>query len=226
MVSEVNNHCLQSSVINAPINRPLIIGITGGTGSGKSTVARAIFESIPEANVAIIQQDCYYKDQSQLPAEERVKVNYDHPLAFDNELIVKHIKSLLSGQAIEKPQYDFTVHNRMKETIRVEPRDIIIVEGILVLDCPMLRELMDIKIFVDTDMDVRIIRRIMRDMSERGRTLESVIDQYLTVVKPMHYEFVEPTKRYADIIIPEGGHNLVAIDIMVAKIKSIIEQKK
>lgn len=205
--------------------KPVIIGITGGTGSGKSTIARAIFESVPEKRASIIEQDCYYKDQSHLPAEERVKVNYDHPLAFDTDLMIAHLEQLLKGQAIEKPQYDFTVHNRKKETIPVEPRDIIIVEGILVLDSPKMRELMDIKIFVDTDADVRIIRRILRDMKERKRTLDSIISQYLEVVKPMHFEFVEPTKRYADIIIPEGGHNKVAIDIMVAKIKSIIDEK-
>ncbi|MDF2592739.1 MAG: udk [Clostridia bacterium] len=206
--------------------RPVIIGITGGTGSGKSTIARAIFESVPKKKASIIEQDCYYKNQSHLPPEERVKVNYDHPLAFDTDLMITHLKQLLSGQAIEKPQYDFTVHNRKKETITVEPRDIILVEGILVLDSPKVRELMDIKIFVDTDADVRVIRRIMRDMNERGRTLESVINQYLEVVKPMHFEFVEPTKRYADIIIPEGGHNKVAIDIMVAKIKTIIDSEE
>lgn len=207
---------------NAAKKRPVIIGITGGTGSGKSTIARAIFESVPEKRASIIEQDCYYRDQSHLPAEERVKVNYDHPLAFDTELLIEHLKQLLDGQVIPKPQYDFTVHNRKKETIPVEPREIIIVEGILVLDSPVLRDLMDIKIFVDTDADVRIIRRMVRDMQERGRTLDSVIAQYLDVVKPMHFEFVEPTKRYADIIIPEGGHNKVAIDIMVAKIKTII----
>lgn len=202
--------------------RPVIIGIAGGTGSGKSTIARAIFESVPSKKASIIEQDCYYKDQSHLPPKERVKVNYDHPFAFDTELLIAHLEQLLEGQAVEKPQYDFTIHNRKKETITVEPRDIIIVEGILVLDSPRIRELMDIKIFVDTDADVRIIRRILRDMRERGRTLESVIAQYLDVVKPMHFEFVEPSKRYADIIIPEGGHNKVAIDIMVAKIQSII----
>lgn len=206
--------------------RPVIIGITGGTGSGKSTIARAIFESVPKKKASIIEQDCYYKNQSHLPPEERVKVNYDHPLAFDTDLMISHLQLLLAGQAIEKPQYDFTVHNRREETITVEPRDIILVEGILVLDSPKVRELMDIKIFVDTDADVRIIRRILRDMNERGRTLESVIAQYINVVKPMHFEFVEPTKRYADIIIPEGGHNKVAIDIMVAKIKSIIDSEE
>jgi uridine kinase len=203
-------------------NRPLVIGIAGGTGSGKSTVARAIVDSIPEKNVSIIEQDCYYKDQSHLPAEKRVNVNYDHPLAFDTELMIEHVERLINGQAIEKPQYDFTVHNRKKQTIRVEPKDIIIIEGILILDSPKLRDLMDIKIFVDTDADVRIIRRIVRDMRERGRSLDSVINQYLNIVKPAHNEFCEPTKRYADIIIPEGGYNKVAVDIMVTKVKSII----
>ena len=206
--------------------RPVIIGITGGTGSGKSTIARAIFESVPEKKASIIEQDCYYKNQSHLPPSERIKVNYDHPLAFDTDLMISHLQQLLNGQAIQKPQYDFTIHNRKAETITVEPRDIILVEGILVLDSPKVRELMDIKIFVDTDADVRIIRRIMRDMNERGRTLTSVIAQYIDVVKPMHFEFVEPSKRYADIIIPEGGHNKVAIDIMVAKIKSIINSEE
>lgn len=207
-------------------SRPLIIGIAGGTGSGKSTVSRAILESVPEKNVAIIEQDCYYKDQSHLPPEERVNVNYDHPLAFDTDLMIEHVEMLIDGQAIEKPQYDFTVHNRKKQTVRVEPKDIVLLEGILVLDSPKLRSLMDIKIFVDTDADVRIIRRIVRDIKDRGRSLESVINQYLNVVKPAHNEFCEPTKRYADIIIPEGGYNKVAIDIMVTKVKSIINNKQ
>lgn len=214
-------------MVSEEINKkPLVIGIAGGTGSGKSTVAKAILESVPEKNVTIIEQDCYYKDQSHLPAEERVNVNYDHPLAFDTELMIEHIEKLLEGQAIEKPQYDFTVHNRKKQTIRVETKEIILLEGILILDSPRLRELMDIKIFVDTDADVRIIRRIVRDMKDRGRSLESVISQYLNVVKPAHNEFCEPTKRYADIIIPEGGYNKVAVDIMVTKLKSIIGLKQ
>ncbi|HOE57301.1 MAG TPA: uridine kinase [Bacillota bacterium] len=202
--------------------RPLVIGIAGGTGSGKSTVSKAIMDSIPEKNVIIIEQDCYYKEQDHLPPEERVKINYDHPLAFDTELLIDHIVKLINGQAIEKPQYDFTVHNRKKQTLKVEPKDVILLEGILILDSPRLRDLMDIKIFVDTDADVRIIRRIVRDMRDRGRSLESVITQYLNAVKPAHNEFCEPTKRYADIIIPEGGYNKVAIDIMVTKVKSII----
>lgn len=204
------------------VRKPLVIGIAGGTGSGKSTVSKAIMDSIPEKKVAIIEQDCYYKKQSHLPPEERVNVNYDHPLAFDTELLIDHVLKLIDGQAIEKPQYDFTVYDRKKQTLRVEPRDVILLEGILILDSPKLRELMDIKIFVDTDADVRIIRRIIRDIRERGRSLESVISQYLNAVKPAHNEFCEPTKRYADIIIPEGGYNKVAVDIMVTKVKSII----
>lgn len=206
-------------------NKSLVIGITGGTGSGKSTVARKIYDSLPEKSITMIEQDCYYKDQSHLSPGERVHTNYDHPFAFDTDLLIQHICQLKTGHAIEKPQYDFTIHNRKKETIHIDPKEIIIIEGILILDSPELRDLLDIKIFVDTDADVRIIRRILRDIEERGRTLESVVKQYLTIVKPMHYEFIEPTKRYADIIIPEGGHNKVAIDVLVAKIKYIIEEK-
>lgn len=206
--------------------RPILIGIIGGTGSGKSTVARSIFESLPEKNIAIIQQDSYYKDQSHLTYEERVKTNYDHPLAFDSDLLKKHLRELLQNNSIEKPIYDFEQHNRKKETEVIYPKDIIILEGIMILDDSELRQLLDIKIFVDTDADVRIIRRIVRDIRDRGRTLESVIDQYLTTVRPAHLQFVEPNKKYADIIIPEGGYNQVAIDIMVAKIKSIIEEKR
>ena len=204
---------------------PILIGIAGGTGSGKSTVARAIFESLPEKNIAIIQQDAYYKDQSTLSFEERVKTNYDHPLAFDNELLIDHLKALLEGHTVEQPQYDFSIHNRIKETISVEPKDIIILEGIMILEDRRLRELMDIKIFVDTDADVRIIRRIVRDIEERGRTLDAVIKQYLTTVKPAHDQFIEPMKKYADLIIPEGGYNKVAIDIMVSKVRQVISDK-
>ncbi len=204
------------------VNKPLLIGITGGTGSGKSTVAKAICESLPKQNVVIIEQDSYYKDQSHLTPEQRENTNYDHPFAFDTDLLILHLKMLIENKPIDKPLYDFTVHNRRKETLRMEPKDVIILEGILILDSPEIRKLLDIKIFVDTDADVRIIRRIVRDMNERGRSLDSVIKQYMDVVKPMHNEFIEPTKRYADIIIPEGGYNKVAIDIMVAKIKSIL----
>lgn len=205
------------------VNRPILIGIAGGTGSGKSTVANAIFKSQPEKNIAIIQQDSYYKDQSHLTLEERINTNYDHPLAFDTELLIKHLDMLLQNKAINKPIYDFERHTRKEETEIVQPRDIIILEGIMILDDPNTRKMLDIKIFVDTDADVRIIRRIVRDIKERGRTLDSVISQYLTTVRPAHLQFVEPNKKYADIIIPEGGFNQVAIDIMTAKIQSIIE---
>lgn len=207
------------------MNRPILIGITGGTGSGKSTVAKAIFQSLSEKNILVIEQDSYYKDQSHLSYEERVKTNYDHPLAFDTSLMITHLRELLLNKTINKPIYDFERHTRKKETITIQPRDIIILEGIMILDDPTLREMMDIKIFVDTDADVRIVRRIMRDIKSRGRSLDSVISQYLTTVRPAHLQFVEPTKRYADIIIPEGGNNQVAIDIMVTKIKAVIRDQ-
>ncbi len=207
------------------MSRPILIGICGGTGSGKSTVAKAIFESLPEKNISIIEQDAYYRDQAELSFEERVKTNYDHPLAFDTDLLVKHMATLLQGQAIEKPNYNFSNHTRETFTTRIEPKDIIILEGIMILEEKRLRELMDIKIFVDTDADVRIIRRIVRDIQERGRTLDSVINQYLNTVKPAHEQFIEPTKKFADLIIPEGGYNKVAIDIMVAKVRTIVSDK-
>jgi uridine kinase len=205
------------------MKRPLLLGITGGTGSGKSTVTHEILRSLPEESIAIVEQDSYYKDQSNITFEQRVKTNYDHPDAFDTPLLVKHLKDLLNGQAIEKPVYDFSIHNRVKQTVRVEPKDIIIVEGILILQEMEIRNLLDIKVYVDTDPDVRIIRRITRDIQERGRTLDSVINQYLNIVRPMHLQFVEPSKRYADIIIPEGGYNRVAIDILVTKVESILD---
>jgi uridine kinase len=206
------------------MKRPILIGIAGGTGSGKSTVAREIFSKFPDNCIAMIEQDSYYKDQSHLSSEDRTKTNYDHPEAFDTALLVSHLKSLLEGETVEKPMYDFEIHNRKKDTVRVQPRDIIIVEGILILQEKELRELLDIKIYVDTDADVRIIRRMVRDINERGRTVDSVINQYLNVVRPMHMQFIEPTKRYADLIIPEGGHNKVAIDIIVANIKQFLQR--
>jgi len=204
------------------MKRPILIGITGGTGSGKSTVSREILKRNGEENVVIIEQDSYYKDQTHLTFEERVKRNYDHPLAFDNELLIKHLKDLLNNIPIEKPIYDFEQHTRKKETVTVFPKKIIILEGILILYDEEIRNLCDIKIFVDTDSDVRVIRRIRRDIKERGRTLDSVIQQYMSTVRPAHQQFVEPTKKYADIIIPEGGYNEVAIDIIAAKINSIL----
>lgn len=207
------------------MKNPIIIGIAGGTGSGKSTVTNEIYKAITDKNVAVIEQDSYYKDQSDLSFEERVKTNYDHPFAFDNQLLINHLRKLINWEPIEKPIYNFENHNRKKETILVEPKDIIILEGILILYDEELRNLMDIKIFVDTDADVRVIRRINRDINYRGRTLESVINQYMNTVRPAHLQFVEPTKRYADIIIPEGGYNRVAIDIIVTKVNDIIRQK-
>jgi len=207
------------------MQKPVVIGVGGGTGSGKTTVAKRILKSFPEDKILMIQQDSYYKDQSDLPFEERIKTNYDHPFAFDNDFFIQHLDDLLHYKTIYKPIYDFKLHTRKKETVKVEPKEVIIVEGILVLEDKRLRDRMDIKIFVDTDADVRIIRRLVRDIRDRGRTLESVIDQYLSVVRPMHLQFVEPTKRYADIIIPEGGKNKVAIDLLVTKIKSTIENR-
>ena len=205
------------------MEKPILIGITGGTGSGKSTIADALYSNFSKDRITMIQQDMYYKDQSHLSMEERVKTNYDHPMAFDNDLLVEHLQKLIKGEAIEKPRYDFTIHNRAKDTTTVEPREIIIVEGILILEDERIRDLLDIKVYVDTDADIRILRRLVRDIDERGRTVESVIDQYLKRVRPMHMEFTEPTKRYADIIIPEGGHNYVAIDILMAKIRDILK---
>lgn len=203
--------------------RPVVIGIAGGSCSGKTSVTRAIYDVFREHSVVVIEQDYYYKDQSHMTFEERLLTNYDHPLAFDTDLLIEHIHTLLDRKSINKPVYDYVQHTRAGEIIPVDSKDVIIVEGILVLEDERLRELMDIKLFVDTDSDLRIIRRIQRDINERGRTADSVIEQYLTAVRPMHNMFIEPTKRYADVIIPEGGDNNVAIDLMVTKIKTILE---
>ncbi|CAG9608002.1 uridine kinase [Pseudoneobacillus rhizosphaerae] len=205
--------------------KPVVIGVAGGSGSGKTSVTKSIYDSFKGHSILMLEQDFYYKDQSHLPFEERLKTNYDHPLAFDNDLLIEHINKLLNHEAIEKPVYDYAVHTRSDQVIYVEPQDVIILEGILVLEDERLRDLMDIKLFVDTDADLRIIRRMLRDIKERGRSIDSVIDQYIGVVRPMHNQFIEPTKRYADVIIPEGGHNHVAIDLMVTKIQTILEQK-
>lgn len=206
------------------MQKPILIGITGGTGSGKSTIANAIYNAFGEKSIAMISQDSYYKDQSSLTYEERVKTNYDHPMAFDTDLLIQQLKDLMDGKCIEMPVYDFTIHNRKKEVVKVDPKGIIILEGILVLEDQRLRDLLDIKIYVDTDADIRILRRLVRDIEERGRSLSSVVDQYLSVVRPMHMQFTEPSKKYADLIIPEGGHNKVAIDVMVRSIKALIEE--
>ena len=205
--------------------KPVIIGVAGGSGSGKTTVAREIYCKFENQQILMITQDAYYKNQSHLPMEERLKTNYDHPLAFDNDLLLTHLKKLVDRESIDQPVYDYAIHTRSDEVNNIESRDVIILEGILILEDERLRDMMDIKLFVDADSDVRIIRRLMRDIKERGRTIDSVIDQYTSVVRPMHLQFIEPTKRYADLIIPEGGHNQVAIDLMVTKIKTILEEK-
>lgn len=204
------------------MKKPIFIGITGGSGSGKTTVVKKIKTAIPSKSLTVIEQDSYYKDQSNLSYHERCKTNYDHPFAFDNELLIKHLEDLAIGNTIAKPMYNYEIHNRKEETITVQPRDIIVLEGILIFYDQRVRDLLDIKIFVDTDSDIRLVRRITRDMNERGRSIDSVLNQYMQTVRPAHEQFIEPTKKYADIIIPEGGHNLVAIDLMVTKIKSII----
>ena len=204
-------------------SKTCIIGICGGSGSGKTTVTSTLVNLVGEENVSIIEQDSYYKDQSHLGFEDRVKTNYDHPFAFDNKLLIQQIKDLKEGKAIEKPIYDFSEHNRKKKTLKVESKEVVILEGILIFNEQEIRDLMDIKVFVDTDSDVRIIRRILRDIKDRGRSLDSVIMQYMTTVRPAHLQFVEPSKRYADIIIPEGGKNKVAIDLLYQKIKSELE---
>lgn len=205
---------------------PVIIGIAGGTGSGKTTVALRVQEAAPGKTVQIIHHDSYYRDNSHLSLKDRAKINYDHPSAFETELLVEHLQRLKRGEAVDVPVYDYSVHARTAESRRVEPADIIFVEGILVLESAELRELMDIRLYVGVDPDERFIRRLQRDIVERGRTLESVIEQYRTVVRPMHQQFVNPTKRYAHLIIPKGGHNAVAIDMIAAKIHAIIRERQ
>lgn len=207
------------------MRRPIVIGVTGGSGSGKTSVSRAILDKFTEVSILLLEQDFYYKDQSELPFEERLKTNYDHPFAFDTDLFIKDLQKLIQYESIEQPVYDYSKYTRSDQVIHREPKEVIIVEGILILEDKRLRDLMDIKVYVDTDDDIRIIRRIKRDMESRGRTLDSVIHQYLTVVKPMHQQFIEPTKKFADIIIPEGGQNQVAIDLMTTKIASILSEK-
>lgn len=204
------------------MERPLILGLAGGTASGKTLVARTLVKNLGSRDIVIIEQDSYYRDHADLPLEERARINYDHPEAFDRELLLEHVQTLLRGQPIEKPLYDYTRHSRLTETERLEGHSVVILVGILVLEDPALRRLMDIKVFIDTDADVRLIRRIRRDTQDRGRSLESVLEQYEGSVRPMHEQFVEPSKRYADIIIPEGGRNRVAIDLLVTKVRSML----
>jgi uridine kinase len=204
---------------------PVVIGIAGGSGSGKTTVAERVRKAAPGRTVAILHHDSYYRDNSHLTAEERTRINYDHPRAFETELLVQHLEALRRGQAVDVPVYDYTTHSRTDKTRRIEPADIVFVEGILVLESAELRGQMDIRIYVDVDADERIIRRLGRDIRERGRTFESVVRQYLDVVRPMHLQFCEPSKRHAHIIIPEGGHNRVAIDLISSKIAEILRSR-
>ena len=197
----------------------MIIGIAGGTGSGKTTLTEKLKAEFGE-DVSVLYHDNYYKSHSEMPYEERTKLNYDHPDAFETDLMIRDIQALRRGETVRCPVYDYTIHDRSGETMEVRPTKVIIVEGILIFENQALRELMDIKIFVDTDADVRILRRIMRDVKKRGRSLDSVVKQYLTTVKPMHEQFVEPSKRYADIVVLEGGHNLVALDMIIGRIRA------
>lgn len=216
----MNTQPLESA---ADVTKPfMIIGISGGTGSGKTTVSRKIISSIGESNVAYLQQDSYYRNLSSIPLDQRNQVNFDHPDAYDNELMLKQLEDICAGASIDRPVYDFVTHSRKMETIRVEPLPVIIVEGILVFYDARMRRLMDLKIFVDCEADIRFVRRLERDIRVRGRTVESVIEQYLTTVRPMHMQFVEPCMRYADIIIPEGGYNEAAIDLITGKIRSVL----
>ncbi len=206
--------------------KPLVIGITGGSGSGKTTVSRELVRRLTEdgSSAILLQQDSYYKDQSDKPMSERVKTNYDHPDSFETDLFVSDLRRLLRHEAISKPIYDYPNHTRAKEVEPVEPADVIIVDGVLSFNDSRVRDLLDMKIFVDTDDDIRFLRRLERDIDERGRTVRGVIDQYLATVKPMYHQFVEPTKRYANIIVPEGGENLVAIDMLTNQAKAMLKQ--
>lgn len=209
------------------MSQAVIIGIAGGSASGKTSIAQQLYDYFKgNHKVKILKQDDYYKDQSHLTYEERVKTNYDHPLAFDTDLLVEHLKKLKNKETIIKPTYDFTQHNRSQVTEIIEGRDVILLEGILVLENEEIRNICDIMVYVDTDADIRFIRRLKRDMEERGRSLDNICTHYMTTVRPMHEQFIEPSKKYAHIIIPEGGENRVAVDLMITKIKSILDENK
>ena len=201
---------------------PFLIGIAGGTGSGKTTVANAIVKRVGEERIAILSHDSYYRDFVDLPKDILDRQNFDHPDSLESELLVRHLKALKQGMVVETPIYDFKVHRRAAESRRVEPRKVILVDGILIYAEPELRKLFDVKIYVDTDADIRFIRRLKRDIAERGRTVESVVTQYESTVRPMHMEFVEPSKRYADLIVPEGGENMVALDFLFARLRELL----
>ncbi len=206
------------------MDKVMVIGIAGGTGSGKTTITRKLIENFGP-DVSVVNHDNYYKAHHDMPYEERAKLNYDHPNAFDTDMLIEALKELRAGRSVECPVYDYTVHDRSKETITIKPARVIIVEGILIFENRVLCDQMDIKIYVDTDADVRILRRIVRDVRDRGRSLESVINQYLATVKPMHEQFVEPSKRNADIIVPQGGHNRVALEMVMERVRAHLEGK-
>jgi uridine kinase len=201
------------------VSKPLIIGIAGGSGSGKSTVAKNVADSLGALSVAFIDMDAYYRNFGELSLEERRRLNWDHPEAFDYDLLTEHLARLSARESVDKPVYDFVTHLRSNESVTVEPSDVIVIDGILLFVDERVRDLCDVKVFVDADADIRLIRRIQRDLSARGRPLGEIIDQYLSTVQPMHLQFVEPSKRYADIIVPRGGHNSIAIEMIVAKIR-------
>ncbi len=209
----------------APRTRPIVIGVAGGTGSGKTTVVREIVRGLGRGQVTVIHHDSYYRETGDMPLEERARINYDHPNSLETPLLVEHLHALMRGEGVEVPVYDFSRHTRAPQTEAALPRKVILLDGLLVLWARELREMMDIKVFVDTDADIRFIRRLKRDMAERGRSAESVVEQYMATVRPMHLEFVEPSKRYADIIVPEGGYNRVAVDMLLTKIKSIVNEQ-
>jgi len=209
-----------------PDSRSIVLAIAGGSGSGKSTVAHRVQERFPQHTVEILHHDSYYRDHPQLSDEERGRINFDHPAAFETELLVQQLDQLCAGQAIQKPQYDYVTHRRLPETVVVRPAEILFIEGILVLENPELRSRSDIRLFVDVDSDERLLRRLKRDVNKRGRALEAVVEQYRATVRPMHQQFVEPSKRYAHMIIPEGGHNKVAIDMICAKLRDILQQRQ
>jgi uridine kinase len=204
--------------------KPIVLGVAGGTGAGKTTVALAILERVGRDRVAFIQHDSYYRDLDGLAAAERARINYDHPDSLETDLLVTHLKGLIAGNPVEVPLYDFSTHSRRQCTRHVEPKKVILVEGLLIFADQALRALMDIKVYVDADADLRFIRRLQRDIVERKRTPESIIEQYLTTVRPMHLEFIEPSKRYADVIIPQGGFNTIALDMIVARVEKLLEQ--
>ena len=213
-----------SDRVEAP-SRPVLLGVAGGSGSGKTTVVRAIVEALAPEEVSVVHHDSYYRDLEDFAEDERARVNFDHPDALETGLLVRHLRELLEGRSVRVPVYDFTTHSRTGETRIVEPTDVIIVDGILVLAEPELRRLLDIRVFVDTAPDIRFIRRMERDIRERGRSLESVVEQYTGTVRPMHLEFVDPSKRHADVIVPRGGHNQVAVDMLVTKVRAVLRER-